>query len=80
MAAGLTPAEALRTATINGAKFMKMENFYGSVEAGKSSDLLILNANPLEDITNTQSIKTLILGTQVFSAQDLKGMLEQLRK
>ncbi|KOF02797.1 amidohydrolase [Roseivirga seohaensis subsp. aquiponti] len=80
VAAGLTPAEALRTATINGSKFMKMENFYGSVETGKSSDLLILNANPLEDITNTQAINTLVLGRKVFSEQDLKGMLEQLRK
>lgn len=80
VAAGLTPAEALRTATINGAKFLKVDDFYGSIEVGKSSDLLILNANPLDEITNTQKINTLILGNQTFSKADLDGMLESVKR
>ena len=78
--AGLTPAEALKTATINGAKFLKVEDFYGSVEEGKSSDLLILDANPLKSIGNTQRINTLILGTKVYAQQDLWDMLESVKK
>jgi len=78
--AGLTPIEALKTATINGAKFLKADNFYGSLEVGKSGDLLILDANPLEDITNTQKINTLILQSKTYNADDLKGMLDSMRK
>lgn len=80
VAAGLTPAEALRTATINGAKFLKVDDYYGSIEVGKSSDLLILDANPLEKIDNTQRISTLILGKKVYSQQDLSAMLESVKK
>lgn len=78
--AGLTPLEALKTATINGAQFLKADDFYGSLEVGKSGDLLILEANPLEDITNTQKISTLVLQSRVFTAADLKGMLNSLKK
>jgi imidazolonepropionase-like amidohydrolase len=80
VAAGLSPAEALRTATINGAKFLKVDDYYGSIEVGKSSDLLILNANPLDDITNTQKINTLILGNRTFAKSDLEKMLNDLKK
>lgn len=48
---GLTPQEALTTSVINGPKFFDLDN-YGSVEKGKVADLLVLNANPLEDIDN----------------------------
>lgn len=78
--AGLSPLEALKTATINGAKFLKADDFYGSLEVGKSGDLVILDANPLEDITNTQKINKLILQSRVFNATDLKGMLDSVRK
>jgi imidazolonepropionase-like amidohydrolase len=80
VAAGLSPAEALRTATINGAKFLKVDDYYGSIEVGKSSDLLILNANPLDDISNTQKINTLVLGNRTFSKADLEKMLNDLKK
>ena len=78
--AGLTPAEALRAATINGAKFLKVDDFYGSLEEGKSSDLLILDANPLIDIGNTQRINTLLMGPKIYSKQDLNAMLESVKK
>ncbi|MFT6828375.1 MAG: imidazolonepropionase-like amidohydrolase, partial [Roseivirga sp.] len=80
VAAGLTPAEALRTATINGATFLKVDDYYGSIEIGKSSDMLILNANPLAEITNTQKIDMLVLGNQTFSKADLEKMLNDLKK
>lgn len=52
--AGLSPFEALETATINPAKFLHLDKELGSVEKGKIADLVLLNANPLEDISNTK--------------------------
>lgn len=59
--AGLSPAEALKSSMINGPAFMGLQNEYGSVEKGKLADLLILEANPLEDIQNLRSLKKVIL-------------------
>ena len=58
--AGLTPFEALQTATINPAKFFGIEKDYGTVETGKIADLVILDKNPLENISNTLTIKAVI--------------------
>src|SRR5262249_56160801 len=54
--AGLTPLQALQTATINPARFLDREAELGTVEAGKLADLLLLHKNPLEDIANTPPI------------------------
>ncbi|MCE7991608.1 MAG: amidohydrolase family protein [Roseivirga sp.] len=76
---GLSPLEALKAATINGARFLKLDEYYGSIEEGKSGDLLILDANPLEDITNSQRIHTLVLDTKVYSRTELDQMLESVK-
>ncbi|MFT7149405.1 MAG: imidazolonepropionase-like amidohydrolase [Nonlabens sp.] len=78
--AGLSPIEALKAATINGAKFLRLEDFYGTLAVGKSGDVLVLDANPLEDITNTQKINTLVMKSKTYSSADLKAMLESVRK
>jgi len=78
--AGLSPIEALKAATINGAKFLRVEDFYGTLAVGKSGDVLVLDANPLEDITNTQKINTLVMKSKTYSSADLKAMLESVRK
>lgn len=52
----MTPMEALRTATINGAKYLGMEGLIGSVEAGKLADFVVLDADPREDIRNSARI------------------------
>ncbi|MBO3698622.1 amidohydrolase family protein [Roseivirga sp. E12] len=78
--AGLSPLEALKAATINGAKFLRVEDFYGSLEVGKSGDILILDDNPLDDITNTQKINTLVLHSKTYSSADLKAMLDSMEK
>jgi imidazolonepropionase-like amidohydrolase len=78
--AGLSPLEALKAATINGAKFLRVEDFYGTLAVGKSGDVLVLDANPLEDITNTQKINTLVMKSKTYSSADLKAMLESVRK
>ena len=60
--AGLTPMEALLTTTLNNAKVLGKEDELGTIEAGKYADLVILDADPLQDITNTQEIYRVIKG------------------
>lgn len=73
--AGLTPAEALRTATINPAKYFNLENTLGTIETGKSADLVLLDANPLTDIDNTRKIAAVILGGRYLPTKRLQKML-----
>ncbi len=58
--AGLTPMQALLSATLWSAEMMKKADILGSVEVGKLGDLVVLNENPLEDIGNTQNIQWVI--------------------
>ncbi len=55
--AGLTPIEAIQAATANGAKFLRVDDKFGTLEPGKVADFVVLNANPLSDITNTRKIE-----------------------
>ena len=65
VAAGMTPAQVIVAATRNAAEFVRVPNT-GTVEAGKTADLLILDANPLDDIINTRRISAVYLrGTAV---------------
>jgi imidazolonepropionase-like amidohydrolase len=75
VAAGFTPLEALQTATLNPARFLGMEEQLGTVEKGKLADLVLLNANPLEDISNTQKIAAVIVNGHYYSWKDLEKML-----
>ena len=75
VAAGFTPMEALQTATINPAKFLGMEDRLGTVERGKLADLVLLDANPLDDIRNTQKIAAVIVNGRYLSRADLDKML-----
>jgi len=72
---GISPLDALRTSTVNGAKFLNQTNDYGAVSKGEVSDLVILKANPLENIENTRKIYTVIKGSQVFTEKQLQSLL-----
>ena len=63
--AGLTPMQALMAATSWGAAIMGQDRTLGTVEKGKLGDLVLLNANPLQDITNTKKIFKVIKAGQV---------------
>jgi imidazolonepropionase-like amidohydrolase len=73
--AGFTPMESLQTATSNPAKFLEMEASFGSVEPGKVADLVLLRANPLEDIRNTQKINAVIAHGRLFDRAALDQIL-----
>lgn len=75
VAAGFTPSEALQTATLNPARFLGMEEQIGTIEKGKLADLVLLNANPLEDISNTQKIAAVIVNGHYYARADLQKML-----
>lgn len=66
VAAGLTPAEALHAATLAPAEYFGLENQYGSVAAGQIADLVLLNANPLEDIRHTRQIEAVIFNGNLY--------------
>jgi len=74
---GLTAAEALRTATINPARYLGVEDRLGTVEKGKFADLVLLEANPLDDIHNTHRITTVVQGGQLLDRKALDKMLVQ---
>lgn len=76
--AGLTPMEALKTATLNPARYFGMEDELGSVEEGMWADLIILDANPLEDIRNTKKIHTVIKQGNIFDPDRLEQIKERL--
>jgi imidazolonepropionase-like amidohydrolase len=76
--AGLTPMQALQTATRNPAQFLGRLSDMGTVEKGKFADLVLLDANPLENIANTKRIRAVVLAGHYFSRADLDVMLKRV--
>jgi imidazolonepropionase-like amidohydrolase len=76
---GLTPAQALRTAVVNGPRFLGKLDRYGSLEAGKSADLLVLDADPLRDIAATRKIRAVVRRGQVYDRARLDSMLAETK-
>ena len=60
VSAGMTPMQVIVAATRNSAEFLRISDA-GTLQAGKSADFIVLDANPLDDITNTRRISTIIL-------------------
>jgi imidazolonepropionase-like amidohydrolase len=78
--AGFTPMEALQTATSNPAKFLGIESSFGSIETGKTADLVLLSANPLDDIRNTQKINCVLANGRLFDRAALDHILAEVEK
>ncbi len=80
VAAGFTPLEALQTATLNPAKFLGLEDHMGAIEKGKFADMVLLDANPLDDIRNTQKIAGVVITGRYLSRAELDKMLAGVEK
>ena len=69
--AGFTPMEAIQAATIVPARVMKLDKESGTVEVGKRADVVILDANPLEDIHNTRKVEYVITNGVMYNCAEL---------
>lgn len=76
--AGLSPMEALQTATRNAARALGWEATLGTVQIGKQADLVLLDANPLDDIENTKRIYAVITKGRYLSKEALEKMLVEV--
>lgn len=76
--AGLTPLEALQTATLNPARVLGLADSLGTIEAGKLADLVLLDANPLADISNTQRLRAVVADGRLYRRSDLDRLLDKV--
>lgn len=68
---GMSNLQALRCATLNGAKYLGMDKEIGSLAVGKLADLIVLDKNPLENIQNTENIRYVMINGRLFEAETL---------
>jgi imidazolonepropionase-like amidohydrolase len=68
---GFTALEAIRAATLDGARYLGLDGDIGSIEPGKLADLVVLEENPLEDIHHSQSIRYTVLNGRVYDAHTM---------
>lgn len=78
--AGLSPYDAIATGTVNIAAFFGESDSHGTVEPGKSAELVMLDANPLDDIANTRRVHGVMLRGRWLSRRDLDRMLERFER
>ena len=76
--AGLTPMEALQAATYNAAEFLGLTDSLGTIEAGKIADLVVLDANPIDDIANTRKIAAVVVDGKYYPRSSLDEMLAKI--
>lgn len=78
--AGLSNAEALRTATSHAVEYYGLAEEYGSIEIGKKADFILLSKNPLEDIANTKAIEAVCYHNRWYGREDLEEMKSFVRQ
>jgi hypothetical protein len=78
--AGLSPMQALQSATTKPAEFLHRDAEQGTVEIGKRADFVLLDANPLDDIHNTQRIRAVILSGKLLDRRDLDALLAEVEQ
>ena len=77
---GMTPLEALRCATINGARYLGLDKDLGSIEKGKLADLVVLDRNPLDDIRNSDSVRYRDVNGRLYDASTLDETVTRDRR
>ena len=80
VAAGLTPSQALHAATLAPAEYFGLEDQYGSVAVGKTADLLLLEANPLDDIRNTRHLAGVVFNGNLHERADLDRISDHVER
>jgi imidazolonepropionase-like amidohydrolase len=78
--AGLSPAEALRAATLAGARFLGRSSDFGTVEVGKKADLVLLREDPLADVSHTRSIEAVVFDGRPFARAEIDALLRGVRE
>lgn len=68
---GMSPLQAIRSATMNGAHYIGMDDQIGSIEEGKLADLVIMDKNPLESIYNTEFISSVVMNGRMYDAETM---------
>jgi imidazolonepropionase-like amidohydrolase len=71
--------EALQAATLSAGKFLGLPDT-GTIEKGKRADLVLLDANPLQDIGNTRKIESVVLAGRFFARADLDRLLHEVEE
>ena len=74
---GFSPLEALQTATLNPAKFLDKADTYGTIQVGRAADLVLLDMNPLEDISHTRKINAVVLGGKFYPLASIRAQALQ---
>ena len=77
---GLTPLEVLQSATLNPATVMHLTAHYGTIEAGKRADMILLSADPTKDASALNSIRAVVLHGKLFDRRALDAQLEQAER
>ena len=76
---GLTPFETIRTATVNSAKFLGKENEFGTIAVGKRADLILLDGNPLEELSAFSEPLGVMVRGKWLSREHLDTLLAKLQ-
>jgi imidazolonepropionase-like amidohydrolase/Tol biopolymer transport system component len=76
---GMTPMQALRAATLDGARMLGMDRDLGSIEAGKLADLIVLDSNPLENLRNSTNIRWTMVGGRLYEAMTMNEIGTSVR-
>ncbi|SFQ33301.1 Amidohydrolase family protein [Amycolatopsis arida] len=78
--AGLSPARALRAATLDAARFLGLAHTTGTITPGASADLVVLDADPLADIRNTRRVHAVVLRGRYLSPEERRRVLADIRE